>query len=102
LFGTVCGNGETTDGSSPPSCEIPAVITNMDGRGQGQAHEAAWDAHMTGTFDDTSAATYCRFSSDRDSFIPFACFVSLFPKVAYSAPFATGSLNRRDSWSQRI
>lgn len=40
LFHVVCGDGS-------PSPRIP-LISNQDGRSQGQAHEAAWDAYMTG------------------------------------------------------
>ncbi len=56
LFAATCGDGREppSDGAvgvSPP-IKLPASITNQDGRGQGQAHEAAYDAYMTGTCDD--------------------------------------------------
>jgi poly(A)-specific ribonuclease len=56
LFATTCGDGREppSDGAAgvSPPIELPASITNQDGRGQGQAHEAAYDAYMTGTCDD--------------------------------------------------
>ncbi|KAL3781010.1 hypothetical protein ACHAW5_000401 [Stephanodiscus triporus] len=48
LFGVACGDGDPSDGVILPPPTPPAKITNRDGRSQGQAHEAAWDAYMTG------------------------------------------------------
>mmetsp|Transcript_30080 Transcript_30080/g.62886 ORF Transcript_30080/g.62886 Transcript_30080/m.62886 type:complete len:383 (+) Transcript_30080:557-1705(+) len=45
LFDTTC-NASDANGDVP-SMKAP-LITNQDGRSQGQAHEAAWDAYMTG------------------------------------------------------
>ena len=36
------------DGTNLSLSNSPALIMNQDGKGQGQAHEAAWDAYMTG------------------------------------------------------
>mmetsp|Transcript_31305 Transcript_31305/g.65927 ORF Transcript_31305/g.65927 Transcript_31305/m.65927 type:complete len:738 (+) Transcript_31305:1488-3701(+) len=44
LFNTTCNNGESDD---ILSLKVPHIV-NQDGRSQGQAHEAAWDAFMTG------------------------------------------------------
>jgi poly(A)-specific ribonuclease len=46
LYGGTCVNSGIQNIHSQPS--LPSRITNQDGKGQGQAHEAAWDAYMTG------------------------------------------------------
>ena len=51
LYATTC----TDDGGDPDdtvSMKVPPIV-NQDGRSCQQAHEAAWDAYMTGTFTDT-------------------------------------------------
>lgn len=45
LFDTTCNTSDAN--SDVPSLKAPLIV-NQDGRSQGQAHEAAWDAYMTG------------------------------------------------------
>ena len=53
LYATTCKDeGEPDD---TVSTKVPPIV-NQDGRSCEQAHEAAWDAYMTGTFPDTG---YC-------------------------------------------
>lgn len=44
LYHTTCNTGDSDDSLL---LKIPSIV-NKDGRSQGQAHEAAWDAYMTG------------------------------------------------------
>lgn len=50
LYTVTCGISGvlSPDSTNLSLSNTPALIMNQDGKGQGQAHEAAWDAYMTG------------------------------------------------------
>lgn len=84
LFDTIC-----KDDIVP--FHVPTIV-NQDGRNQGQAHEAAWDAYMTGKAVASDADRLCWdgciYSCSLIPIPDYFCLLFLFLKVAYSAPYA--------------